>query len=162
MLAAAPPRALIDRLTRENIPLSVGHSVVATVEPHEQAVLAAIHDLELDWHVIFNKGSAMALPSDVTKASGLRPVVEALGRRQILVPRAESLLGAARIGVWTAPGGHTEQDDVVMVEVVTDMFDQAWWRTYAAMLAERFGQDSIHVRAVPVEVLHEEGSASQS
>jgi hydroxymethylpyrimidine pyrophosphatase-like HAD family hydrolase len=64
VLAAAPPRALIDRLTRERIPLSVGHSVVATVKPHERAVLAAIHDLELDWHVVFNKGSAMALPAD--------------------------------------------------------------------------------------------------
>jgi hydroxymethylpyrimidine pyrophosphatase-like HAD family hydrolase len=79
ILAGAPPPALIERLTRENIPLSVGHSVVATVEPHEQAVLAAIHELALDWHVIFNKGSAMALPSDVTKASGLRPALEALG-----------------------------------------------------------------------------------
>ena len=79
VLGAAPPRALIDRLTQEQIPLSVGHSVVATVEPHEQAVLAAIRDLALDWHVIFNKGSAMALPSDVTKASGLRPALDALG-----------------------------------------------------------------------------------
>ena len=79
VLGAAPPRALIDRLTHEQIPLSVGHSVVATVEPHEQAVLAAIRDLALDWHVIFNKGSAMALPSDVTKASGLRPALDALG-----------------------------------------------------------------------------------
>jgi hypothetical protein len=42
-----------------------------------------------------------------------------------------------------------------MVEVVTDTFDRAWWRTYAARLAERFDQDSIHVRAVPVEMLDE-------
>jgi hypothetical protein len=32
-------------------------------------------------------------------------------------------------GWWTAPDGHTEQDDVVMVEVVTHTFDRAWWRT---------------------------------
>jgi hypothetical protein len=56
-------------------------------------------------------------------------------------------------GLWTAPDGHTEQDDVVMVEVVTDTFDRAWWRAYAATLAERFGQDTIHVRAVPVDML---------
>ena len=55
-------------------------------------------------------------------------------------------------GLWTAPDGHTERDDVVMVEVVTDSFDRAWWRTYAATLAERFGQESIHVRAIPVEM----------
>ena len=41
------------------------------------------------------------------------------------------------------------------VEVVTDSFDRSWWRTYAATLAERFGQESIHVRAVPVDMLDE-------
>jgi hypothetical protein len=42
-------------------------------------------------------------------------------------------------GLWTAPDGHTEADDVVMVEVVTDNFDRAWWRNYATALARRFG-----------------------
>ena len=78
-LAPGPPATLIERLTRDGIPMSVGHSVVATVEPHEQAVIAAIHDLSLDWHIIFNKGSVMALPSDVTKATGLRAALDALG-----------------------------------------------------------------------------------
>jgi len=59
-------------------------------------------------------------------------------------------------GLWTAPDGHTEADDVVMVEVVTETFDREWWRTYAAKLAERFHQDMIHVRAMPVEMLDEE------
>jgi hydroxymethylpyrimidine pyrophosphatase-like HAD family hydrolase len=78
-LAAAPPAPLIERLTAENVPVSVGHSVVATVEPHEQHVLAAIHELSLDWHLIFNKGSVMALPSDVTKATGLARALEMVG-----------------------------------------------------------------------------------
>jgi hypothetical protein len=38
-------------------------------------------------------------------------------------------------GLWTAPDGHTEADDVVMVEVVTETFDRGWWRTYATTLA---------------------------
>jgi len=59
-------------------------------------------------------------------------------------------------GWWTAPDGHTEQDDVVMVEVVAETFDRAWWRTYAATLAVRFDQATIHVRAVPVDLLSEE------
>lgn len=59
-------------------------------------------------------------------------------------------------GLWTAPDGHTEQDDVVMVEVVTDRFDRAWWRTYAATLTKRFGQESIHVRALSLELLDED------
>ena len=58
-------------------------------------------------------------------------------------------------GWWTAPDGRTEQDDVVMVEVVTETFDRAWWRGYAATLAARFDQESIHVRAVPVDMLDE-------
>ena len=79
VLASAPPPALIERLTQENVPLSVGHCIVATVEPHEHSVLSAIHDLALEWHVIFNKGSVMALPADVTKATGLTPALSALG-----------------------------------------------------------------------------------
>jgi streptogramin lyase len=59
-------------------------------------------------------------------------------------------------GSWTAPDGHTEQDDVVMVEVVTDRFDRVWWRTFAARLAERFRQDTIHVRAIPIQMLEED------
>jgi hypothetical protein len=39
-----------------------------------------------------------------------------------------------------------------MVEVVTETFDRMWWRTYAAALARRFGQDTIHVRALLVEM----------
>ena len=60
-------------------------------------------------------------------------------------------------GLWTAPDGHTEADDVVMVEVVTDTFDRGWWRTYSALLAQRFAQDTIHVRALTVEMPDEGG-----
>ena len=58
-------------------------------------------------------------------------------------------------GTWTSPEGHTEQDDVVMVEVVTDRFDRGWWQTYASRLAKRFGQEVVHVRAMPIELLDE-------
>jgi len=78
-VSSPPPPALIEALERASVPLSVGHSIIATVEPHEHQVLAAIHDLGLEWHVIFNKGSVMALPSDVTKATGLIPAIAALG-----------------------------------------------------------------------------------
>jgi hypothetical protein len=61
-------------------------------------------------------------------------------------------------GSWTAPDGRTEEDDVVVVEIVTDTFDRAWWREYASKLAERFGQERIHVRALRVDMLDEEGT----
>ena len=60
-------------------------------------------------------------------------------------------------GLWTAPDGHREHDDVVMVEVVTETFDRPWWRAYAKTLAERFLQDTIHVRALPIEMPDEGG-----
>jgi hypothetical protein len=78
-IATPPPRAFVEALERLSIPLSVGHSIVATVEPHEHQVLNAIRELGLEWHVIFNKGAVMALPSDITKATGLAPAIAALG-----------------------------------------------------------------------------------
>lgn len=93
LLASPPPPALLARLTADNVPLSVGHSIVATVEPHEHQVLTAIHDLGLEWHVIFNKGAVMALPVGVTKATGLVPALAALGishQRTIGVGDAEN------------------------------------------------------------------------
>ncbi len=55
-------------------------------------------------------------------------------------------------GLWTAPDGDVERDDVVMVEVVTESFDREWWRDYAATLRARFTQESIHIRALNVEM----------
>lgn len=78
VMAAAPPLALVERLAAEQIPVSVGHSIVATVVPHERRLIAAIHDLGLDWHVIYNKRSVMALPANVTKATGLARALSAL------------------------------------------------------------------------------------
>ena len=107
-IASAPPPAFVARLTKEGVPISIGHSIVATVEPFEHQVLAAIHDLGLEWHIIFNKGSVMALPADVTKASGLTPALAALGLahdRTIGVGDAENdqaFLRACGLGVAVA------------------------------------------------------------
>jgi hypothetical protein len=60
-------------------------------------------------------------------------------------------LRSPALGAWTAPDGRVERDDVVMVEVLTDTFDRAWWRAYAETLARRFGQEEIHIRALPAE-----------
>ena len=93
--------------------------------------------------------------SGAVSADGLAPLAET---RRELAAKFRGLTAYLRSpakGWWTAPDGHTEQDDVVMIEVVTDTFDRAWWQRYAATLAERFGQDTIHVRAVPVDMLDE-------
>ena len=78
VLAPGPPPAFVAALQRAGIPLSVGHCIVATVIPHEHFVLQAIRDLGLEWHVIFNKEAVMALPSGVTKATGLEAALRAL------------------------------------------------------------------------------------
>jgi HAD superfamily hydrolase (TIGR01484 family) len=78
-LAPPPPPQLIEILQKKGVPFSVGRSILATVEPHEHAVLDAIRELGLEWHVIFNKGSVMVLPSGITKATGLVPALQELG-----------------------------------------------------------------------------------
>jgi len=91
--------------------------------------------------------------SGATRGDALTPLAET---RRELAAKFRGLTAYLRSpakGSWTAPDGHTEQDEVVMVEVVTETFDRAWWQKYAATLAERFGQDTIHVRAVPVDML---------
>src|SRR5580658_5150478 len=72
VLGEPPPEKFIEYLRKKNVtPVSVGHSIVATWEPHQNAVLEAIKALGLEWHVIFNKGAVMALPSGINKATGL-------------------------------------------------------------------------------------------
>lgn len=76
-LADPPPAAFVKRLREAKVtPLSIGHVIVATREPHENTVLAAIRDLGLEHQVIFNKGAVMVLPSGVNKASGLRAALD--------------------------------------------------------------------------------------
>ena len=78
-LGDAPPEALVERLRARGVDdLSVGRSIVATWAPHEATVLEVIRELALEWHIIFNKGAVMALPSSVNKASGLAAALERL------------------------------------------------------------------------------------
>lgn len=94
ILTEAPPEAFVAELRRRKVlPLSVGRRIVATVQPYERDVLEVIAQLGLEWHVIFNKGSVMALPSGVTKASGLAPALAELGippERVVAVGDAEN------------------------------------------------------------------------
>src|SRR5512145_1310009 len=76
IVGSPPPPEFLRVLQEREVPLSVGHSIVATVIPHEQQVLAAIREIGLEWHVIFNKEAVMALPSDITKATGLTAVLD--------------------------------------------------------------------------------------
>ena len=78
LLAPHPPDVLADELRRRGVPVSVGRSIVATVEPHQSVVLDVIRELGLEWHIIFNKGAVMCLPSGVNKATGLTAALDEL------------------------------------------------------------------------------------
>jgi HAD superfamily hydrolase (TIGR01484 family) len=76
-LAKPPPSAFVERLVEKGVPqLEVGRVIVATRQPHETAVLQTLHELGLEIGLTFNKGAVMALPSGVTKASGLARQLE--------------------------------------------------------------------------------------
>jgi HAD superfamily hydrolase (TIGR01484 family) len=79
-IAETPPPAFAEALRARGVqPLSIGHVIVATWEPHQQVVLEVIHELGLELQVIFNKGAVMVLPSGVNKAFGLRAALHELG-----------------------------------------------------------------------------------
>jgi len=80
LLGKRPPAEFIALLERENVrPILVGQVIVATFEPHEDAMFHAIKTLGLEMQVIFNKGAVMALPSGVNKAAGLKRALKELG-----------------------------------------------------------------------------------
>jgi hydroxymethylpyrimidine pyrophosphatase-like HAD family hydrolase len=79
-LGDAPPRAFVERLRELGVtPLWLGQVIVATRQPNADKVASAISDLGLDLQITFNKGTVMALPAGVTKASGLRGALAQLG-----------------------------------------------------------------------------------
>jgi hydroxymethylpyrimidine pyrophosphatase-like HAD family hydrolase len=108
LLAGPPAGALVHALRGRGVPLAVGATIVATVEPHEVAVLETIRELGLELQVIFNKGAVMVLPATVNKASGLAAALEALrlsARNVAAIGDAENdhaLLHMAEYGVAVA------------------------------------------------------------
>jgi hydroxymethylpyrimidine pyrophosphatase-like HAD family hydrolase len=79
ILSFAPPPELIAALRQRGVvPLGVAHTLLATYRPHEITVRQTIHDLGLNWEVIFNKDAVMVLPAGVNKASGLRAALQEL------------------------------------------------------------------------------------
>ena len=133
------PDALVDLLEARGVPISVGHSIVATVEPHETTVLEAIRELGLENQVIFNKGAVMVLPAGVNKASGLKAALKelALSPRNLVAAgdgeNDHALLESAEYSVATANAiatlrakadrvtGETHGDGVL--EVVADLIE---------------------------------------
>jgi hydroxymethylpyrimidine pyrophosphatase-like HAD family hydrolase len=79
VLAPPPPQEFLAALIARGVgPISVGHSILATWEPHQHTVLETIRELGLELQVIFNKGAVMILPTGVNKATGLAAALRVL------------------------------------------------------------------------------------
>ena len=78
LLAPAPPPVFVEALRARDVPVSEGRSIVATWEPHQNAVLDVIRELGLELQIVFNKGAVMVLPAGVNKASGLEAALALL------------------------------------------------------------------------------------
>lgn len=56
-------------------------------------------------------------------------------------------------GRWKPGGGPASEDDIVVVEVMTDNLDRKWWGKYRKELEKEFKQESIIVRAQDIRLL---------
>ena len=60
---------------------------------------------------------------------------------------------APAAGLWKNPSDRTERDDIIVVEVMVDRIDRAWWSTYRRRLEKRLRQKEIVVRAHEIRTL---------
>ncbi|NKQ86852.1 hypothetical protein C3Y91_21310 [Rhizobium sp. UPM1133] len=65
---------------------------------------------------------------------------------------ATAYLNSPAKGLWSNGEG-AEEDDVIVIEVMVDTLDKAWWHQYRRNLEQLLRQDALLVRALPVEVL---------
>lgn len=86
-----PPEFIEEARRRGVSPFSVGRVIFATWEPHQSTVLQIIHDLGLEYQIIFNKGAVMVLPTGINKAVGLLAALEEMG----LSPESTVAIGDA-------------------------------------------------------------------
>lgn len=62
-------------------------------------------------------------------------------------------LRSPAVGAWESETGDVRRDDVILVEVMIESIDAAWWTTYRQDLEQRFKQDRILIRATDVDLL---------
>ena len=80
LLSSPPSSALIAALRRLDVqPLALGQIIISTPVANEQRLSAAIEAAGAAWRTIRNKGSVMALPAGIDKATGLAAALQTLG-----------------------------------------------------------------------------------
>jgi len=108
-LAGPPPPALLRELRRNGVdPLKSGRVVVSTEYSQEDAVTAALRELDIGWRLIRNRHDLILLPEPLSKATGLAAALKklALSPHQVIgVGDAENdiaLLESCGLGVAVA------------------------------------------------------------
>ena len=60
---------------------------------------------------------------------------------------------APAAGLWKNPSDRTERDDIIVLEVMVDRVDRAWWAAFRRRLEKRLRQKEIVVRAHEIRTL---------
>lgn len=71
-LAGRPAPEFFTELSRRKVPFSAGNVIIATGDTYAHELLSTIRELGLELEIIFNRDSAMVLPTGVNKATGLQ------------------------------------------------------------------------------------------
>ena len=79
VLGSSPPLALIEKLTERGIDFKVGRCVVEMDAEFANVAIELIRKLELPLSITFNRGRMMLLPGSISKAGGLRALLDTLG-----------------------------------------------------------------------------------
>jgi hypothetical protein len=56
-------------------------------------------------------------------------------------------------GLWTKDDQQAKRDEIIMIEVMVEEVDRSWWVAYRERLEARLKQESIVIRALPIEHL---------
>ena len=113
MAAPGVPARLLEELRRRDVPFSVGRSLVDADANDAPRLLDAIRTLELPLVLAFNKTRVMVLPQGVSKATGLRSMLDTLrvsARNTLAIGDAENdheMLRLVEVGVAVEWGSAT-------------------------------------------------------
>ena len=56
-------------------------------------------------------------------------------------------------GHWKTRGEITSRDEIVVMEVMVEDLDEAWWRAYREKLESEFRQHQVVIRAQPIVLI---------
>jgi hypothetical protein len=76
--------------------------------------------------------------------------------RRELIERFGGLTAYVRApasGAWKEDDGRILRDDILIFEAMVDDLDREWWARYRRRLEERFRQQTVIARAMPIDLL---------